>query len=230
MSHKGSKTFYIIICNKGWKGRLLWSADKVTVALFPFLSKRDSAVSWLKKCWLNKILIECNLYFSRMHLKIFYVVVKFQTLNCGSIWDMNYYLPIVFQWFFWYSRQMECWLEFYLWECSHLTNILTLNQGVFNSICLHMRHCCSLDFNQKKSACLLEEFFLECSWYFSRMSLFALYIVVRFQTTNYNTFRDMNYYVPIIFQSRQTDRQTESDAYEPIVQVAQVGSKMMFEL
>ncbi len=39
----------------------------------------------------------------------------------------------------------------------------------------------------------------------------------------------MNYY-PVLYEllssDRQTDRQTESDAYEPTVQYAQVGSKI----
>ena len=39
-----------------------------------------------------------------------------------------------------------------------------------------------------------------------------------------NTFRYMNY-CPVIFFQSQTDRQTESDACEPTVQCAQVGSK-----
>ena len=47
------------------------------------------------------------------------------------------------------------------------------------------------------------------------------------------TFADMNYFLPFLVQYRQsteyrqsTDRQTESNAYEPTVQVAQVGSKI----
>ena len=54
------------------------------------------------------------------------------------------------------------------------------------------------------------------------------YIVVKYQVPVSNTFWDMNYYLRLLVQSRQTtdNRQTESDAYEPTVQVAQVGSKM----
>ncbi len=37
---------------------------------------------------------------------------------------------------------------------------------------------------------------------------------------------EMNYFLLLLVKSRQTtDRQTESDAYEPTVQFAQVGSK-----
>ncbi len=45
--------------------------------------------------------------------------------------------------------------------------------------------------------------------------------MVKFQVPNPITFRDMNYY-PVT--DGRTDRQTESDAYEPTVQYAQVGS------
>ncbi len=48
------------------------------------------------------------------------------------------------------------------------------------------------------------------------------YIVVKFHPPNYNTFWGMNYFLRLLVQSR---RQTESDAYEPTVQIAQVGSK-----
>ncbi len=42
-----------------------------------------------------------------------------------------------------------------------------------------------------------------------------------------NTFRDMNFirYSEFLLQ---TDRRTESDAYDPTVQHAQVGSKMIY--
>ncbi len=52
-----------------------------------------------------------------------------------------------------------------------------------------------------------------------------LYIVVKYQTPTYNTFWDMNYCL-----AWQTDRQTESDAYEPTVQYVQVGSKIYTEM
>ncbi len=69
--------------------------------------------------------------------------------------------------------------------------------------------------------------FLECSSYFSRMHLSIPYIVVKFQTPNYNIFRDMNYFLVTFGQVQTPDNrhQTESDAYEPTVQSAQVGSK-----
>ena len=40
----------------------------------------------------------------------------------------------------------------------------------------------------------------------------------------------MNYCSGISVKSRQTDRRTESDAYEPTVQYAQVGSKMQLDV
>ncbi len=59
-----------------------------------------------------------------------------------------------------------------------------------------------------------------CHWYrwAQKKSRGAKSILVKFQVPNSITFRDMNYY-PV------TDRRTESDAYEPIVQYAQVSSK-----
>ena len=56
-----------------------------------------------------------------------------------------------------------------------------------------------------------------------------LYIVPKIQPPNYNTFWDMNYFLRIIFSDfwSSPDRQTESDAYEPTLQIAQVGSKMV---
>ncbi len=56
------------------------------------------------------------------------------------------------------------------------------------------------------------------------MHVIVLYIVVKFQPANSNTFRDMNYFLGFLVQSGQT----ESDAYEPTVQYAQVGSKIDF--
>ncbi len=44
-----------------------------------------------------------------------------------------------------------------------------------------------------------------------------------FQVPNSITFQEMNYY-PVT--DGQIDRRTESDAYEPTVQYAQVGSKV----
>ncbi len=38
-------------------------------------------------------------------------------------------------------------------------------------------------------------FFLECSWYFSRMCLYMTYIELKFETPGYNTFRDMNFFL-----------------------------------
>ncbi len=46
--------------------------------------------------------------------------------------------------------------------------------------------------------------------------------MAKFQIHSYNTFRDMNYY-PVT--DGRTDGQTESDAYVPTVQYAQVGLK-----
>ncbi len=132
---------------------------------------------------LEKLFLECSQYFSRMHLVVFYNMVKFQRPNCNTFWYMNYY-PV--------------------W-------ILV------------------------KSNRQLEKLFLECSQYFSRMRLVVFYNVVEFQRPNCNTFWDMNYYpVWILVKSGQTDgrtdRRTESDAYEPTVQSAQVGSKSLLKL
>ncbi len=62
-----------------------------------------------------------------------------------------------------------------------------------------------------------------------------LYIVYKFQPPNYATFWNMNYFLWFLVQSifgpvQTTDdrQQTQRDAYEPIVQIAQVGSKSIF--
>ncbi len=50
--------------------------------------------------------------------------------------------------------------------------------------------------------------------------------MAKFQIHSYNTFGDMNYYPVTDRQTDgRTDRRTESDAYEPTAQYAQVGSK-----
>ncbi len=54
------------------------------------------------------------------------------------------------------------------------------------------------------------------------MRLNTLHIVVKFQTPIYIDCRDMNYFLVWIFVK---SRQTESDAFEPTMQTAQVGSK-----
>ena len=51
------------------------------------------------------------------------------------------------------------------------------------------------------------------------------YIMAKFQIDSTNTSWDMNYCLVRLVKSRQTDGQTQSDAYEPTVQYAQVGSK-----
>ncbi len=50
--------------------------------------------------------------------------------------------------------------------------------------------------------------------------------MAKFQIHSYNSFRDMNYY-PVT--DGQTDGRTESDAYEPTMQYAQVGSKIIHD-
>ena len=51
--------------------------------------------------------------------------------------------------------------------------------------------------------------------------------MLKFQTPKSNIFRDMNYFLVTFGKVQTPDRQTESDAYEPTVQLAQVGSKMI---
>ncbi len=48
---------------------------------------------------------------------------------------------------------------------------------------------------KQKIPCWLEEIFLECSSYFSRMHPNILYIVVQFQIPTYNTFQEINYFL-----------------------------------
>ena len=55
------------------------------------------------------------------------------------------------------------------------------------------------------------------------MHLSVLYNVGKFQSPSSNTFQDMNYFLVIFGPVQSTDRQTESDAYEPTMQSAQVG-------
>ena len=49
--------------------------------------------------------------------------------------------------------------------------------------------------------------------------------MVKFQPPNYDTFRDLNYFLRLLVKSRL---QTESGAYEPTMQKAQVGSKIQW--
>ncbi len=48
--------------------------------------------------------------------------------------------------------------------------------------------------------------------------------MAKFRFASYYTFRDMNYFLRFFVKS---GRQTESDTYEPTVQIAQVGSKRL---
>ncbi len=48
--------------------------------------------------------------------------------------------------------------------------------------------------------------------------------MVKFQAPSRNTSRDKNYFLPC----SPDYKQTESNAYQPIVQLAQVGSKIKF--
>ncbi len=52
--------------------------------------------------------------------------------------------------------------------------------------------------------------------------------MAKFRIASYYTFRDMNYFLLFFgpVQSTEYRVQTESDAYEPTVQLAQVGSKI----
>ncbi len=51
------------------------------------------------------------------------------------------------------------------------------------------------------------------------------YFVAKYQHPNYNICRDMNYFLVTFGKVQTPDRQTESDAYEPTMQIAQMGSK-----
>ncbi len=62
--------------------------NKYLVPFSPAEAKKKLNVDW--------IFLECNLYFSRMHLKVLYSVVKFQTSNYNTFRDMNYFPPIIF--------------------------------------------------------------------------------------------------------------------------------------
>ena len=121
-------------------------------------------------CWKN--VLECSPYFFYNAPKMFYNVVQFQILSYNTSWVMNFF-PVRF------LDQFTCWLE---------------------------------------------KMFLECNQYFSRMHLKVFYNVVQFQIPSYNTFRVMNFF-PVRFLYGQT----QSDAYEPTVQSAQVGSKRVID-
>ena len=73
---------------------------------------------------------------------------------------------------------------------------------------------------------LVRKIFLECSWYFSRMHLYVLYIVMKFQAPSYNTFWDINFFLVWFLVQSHTDRQTQSDAYEPTVHMQRWAQKM----
>ena len=115
------------------------------------------------------------------------------------------------------------------WQCSVMCWNLSPTCNTFK----HMNY--RLVWFLVKYISQLGNLFLECSQYFSKMQLIVFYDVVKFQRSTCNTFKYMNYclvwfLVKSDFWSSpdgQTDGQTESDAYEPIVQSAQVGSIMM---
>ncbi len=49
--------------------------------------------------------------------------------------------------------------------------------------------------NFKRNFHVEENFFLQCSWYFSWIWLYVFYIVVKFQAPRFNTFWDMNFFL-----------------------------------
>ncbi len=72
-----------------------------------------------------------------------------------------------------------------------------------------------------------EKIFLECSSYSSRIPLCMSYTVVKFHTSSYKTFWDMNFYLVWIFVKSQTDRQTDRQKVTHMSQpciFTQVGS------
>ncbi len=74
--------------------------------------------------------------------------------------------------------------------------------------------------------CWWGKYFLECSWYFSRVRPWVFYIVWKFQPSNYNTWGDMNFFSSLFRTDRQTDGQTESNAYEPTVHMHRWAQKI----
>ena len=45
---------------------------------------------------LRNLVLECSLYFLRMRLYMFNVVVKFQTDSYNTFWDVNFFLVLIF--------------------------------------------------------------------------------------------------------------------------------------
>ena len=61
---------------------------------------------------IEKFFVECSQYFSRMRLTVFYNVIKFQSPNCNTFWDMNY-CPV------WVLVKSTCQLEKFFKECTY---------------------------------------------------------------------------------------------------------------
>ncbi len=119
-------------------------------------------------------------------------VVWFQSPNCNGFPDINY-CPI------WFLVRSTCQLENLFLECSQYFSIvhLTLYYNVVkfqSSNCKTFREMnyCPV-WSLVKSTCQLGKFFLECNQYFCRMRLTVFHNVVKLQTPNCKTFRDMNY-------------------------------------
>ncbi len=73
-----------------------------------------------------------------------------------------------------------------------------------------------------------DNFFLECSSYFSRIPLCMPYNVLKFQTSSYNAFWDMNFYLVWIFVKSQADRQKVTHMSPPCIRTG--GLKNVWKL
>ncbi len=70
---------------------------------------------------------------------------------------------------------------------------------------------------KRKSTFWWENFFLECSWYFSWMRLYMFYIVAKFWAPTYNTFWDMIFFLVWFLVKWQTDRRKAMHMSPPCI-------------
>ncbi len=85
---------------------------------------------------LEKFVLECSQYFSRMHLVVFYNVVKFHGPNCNIFRDMNY-CPV------WFLVKSNHQLEKLFLECSQYFSRMHLHVVVFYNVVKFQRPNCN---------------------------------------------------------------------------------------
>ncbi len=83
---------------------------------------------------LENLFLECSQYFSRLYLAVFYDRVKFQSPNCNTSWDANYYPG-------WFLVKSICQLENLFLECSQYFSEMHL--AVFYNVVMFQSPNCN---------------------------------------------------------------------------------------